>query len=315
MAVSWTNIEERVERDDRGKFDIVVPPSYIEWIEDTTDVYAKIDGVGTFVLSPWAESQFCAKLGIPLKYFKHSPGDLKIMQIRYWIRSLFEDTDRWLLRCRGSVVRGLLSNHYKPFDNHELVELWKGLGFAHKSQYELWLNDVSFHLRAIPQNRRTRGDHLGGLYPGVYIANSEVGRRGISVRATVWRKVCSNGLIAPIGAASFYKRHIWLNDRVIREEFQEAVQTAFAQSEKNLSRLVASREIFADEEVLAAELSRFDSTVVPEDQAREAIRAFRRENQRNLFTVVNALTSLARCLPADDRYELESRAGRLLARV
>lgn len=315
MAVEWSTVERQVRSDDKGKFDIIIYPSGIEWIEDTTDIYLKVDGVGTFELSPWAESQMCSKLGIPVKYFRYSPGDLKNIQLDYWIRSLFQDKDRWLLRCKGSTIRGVLSDRYRPFDNHQLLELWKGLSIAHKYRYEYSLSDLSFYMRALPRNGNGRHDGLGGLCAGVYIANSEVGRRGVSIHATVWRQVCSNGLIAPVSATALYRRHIWLDADALANDFKQAVEDALQASKKSIKQLAAARDVSSSEEELMSELARIESTAFEDYHRTLALDAFRREREHNLFGVVNTLTELAQGLPPDDRFELEARAGRLLERV
>lgn len=315
MTVEWSVIERQVKTDDEGKFDILVSPYEIEWIEDAEDIYLKVYGVGTFVFSPWAESQLCSRLGIPVKYFRHSPGDLKRIQLAYWIRRLSGEQDRWLLRCKGSTVRCALSDRYRPFDNHRLLELWKGLGYARKYRYEYNLSDQSFYLRAIPLNGEKRGDGLGGLFAGIYLANSEVGRRGVSVHATVWRQVCSNGLIAPIDATALYKRHIWDVENAVVREFEGAVGLALRESWNSVKKLAAAKDVSAGTDELMLELSRIESSALQDIHREAALESFRREGEHNLFGVVNVLTELAQALPPDDRFELEARAGRLLSRV
>lgn len=314
MAVTWKTVRQSVISDDRGKFDLLVTPGLIEWVEDVEDLYLKVNGVGTFMLSEWAESQLCAKLGVPTRYFRRSPGDFKRIQLEYWIRRNFKDDDRWLLRCKGSVIRGVLSDHYQPFDNHRFIELWEGLGISSEFNYHEMLTDVSFHLRAIPKNGRRKNDGLGGLMAGVYIGNSEVGRRGMSVQATVWRLICSNGMIGAVDSPSFYHRHIWIDELEVARRFKEAVSAALDESRSGLHRMAAATAVPATEEDLLFALGETAAAALDGHGGSFAMNSFRSGGQMNLFGVVNAMTSLARHLPADERYDLERRAGKLLER-
>lgn len=78
-----------------------------------------------FTPSPWAESQICAKLGIPVSYFRKCPNELQDSQFTYWMSDLNERSEhrdpRFLLRGRGPNLWGFLSSRYACLDNADVL--------------------------------------------------------------------------------------------------------------------------------------------------------------------------------------------------
>lgn len=311
MMWPWKKVKEQIAEDDVGKHDIVVEPGKIRWQAYDGEFLVQVDGRAPFSLSEWAECQLCARLGIPVKYFRSCPGDLKRMQVQYLIKHKYGRDTRWRLRLKGNTVRGLVSGSYQPFDNRAVTSVWESIGQSERFQYESLLDDISFFLRAIVPAGKSGGDDLGGLLTGFYIRNSEVGKSAISAGPIVYRLVCSNGLVvAQDRKALMYKRHIWIDDTAISEMLNHAVTGAIDLSLKTTELMAGSRRRPVH---LDALVHRLDELELEERLRQQAVYAFVSGGDHNLFGMVNALTSAARLLSPHERYGVERMAGELLA--
>jgi len=81
-------VRERVRRDARDKWDALSPRAEIRlhrgrlWFPEA----AQSDFAASLRPTPWATSQFCQRLGIPVAYFKRCPSDLMDAQFNHWVR-------------------------------------------------------------------------------------------------------------------------------------------------------------------------------------------------------------------------------------
>lgn len=313
MTVNWNQVKKQIKRDDAGKHDIVVDPRSIRWLIPDSRFLLETNGAGPFSLSEWAECQLCARLGIPVKYFRGCPGKLKKMQVEYLIKYRSEKGKRWRLRLKGNTVRGLVSESYQPFDNRTVASVWESIGQYERFSYESLLDNTSFFLRAIVPNGENGNDELGGLLTGFYIRNSEVGRSGISAGPIVYRLVCSNGMVVALNRkALMYKRHIWIDEADIAKMFNYAVSGAIDLSRKTTEAMADARKTSVSLDVLVQKLNELE---LEEQLRQQALDSFISDGNNNVFGMVNALTAAARELPPHERYDLERSAGRVLAEI
>lgn len=312
MTTLWNQVKKQLDKDDMGKHDIVVDPRSIRWLIPNGEFLLEADGEGPFSLSPWAESQLCSRLGIPVKYFRNCPGQLKKMQIEYLVKHRVERGKHWRLRLKDSTIRGLVSGLYQPFDNRTVASVWESLGQHNRFKYESLLDDTSLFLRAIVPNGE-RDDELGGLMTGFYVRNSEVGRSGISAGPIVYRLVCSNGLVVVQDRKAFmYKRHIWIGEGAIAEMLNHAVSGSIDLSRKTTRVMAEARKVSVSPHALVRKLDKLE---LDERLQQQTTDSFIAGSDHNVFGMVNALTAAARELPPHERYELERSAGQILAEV
>jgi len=313
MTVLWDKVKRQINKDDKGKHDIIVEPRAIRWRIPDGAFLLEANGEGPYSLSEWAECQLCARLGIPVKYFRNCPAELKKMQVEYLVKHSSEKGKRWRLRLREDTVRGLVSGSYQPFDNRTVASVWESAGQCERFTYESLLDDTSFFLRAIVPNGENGNDELGGLLTGFYVRNSEVGRNGISAGPIVYRLVCSNGLVvAQDRKALMYKRHIWIDEAAIAEMLNYAVSGAIELSRKTTEAMTEARKTSVRLDALVQKLDKLE---LEEQLRQQALDSFIAGGEHNVFGMVNALTATARKLPPNERYELERSAGRVLAEV
>lgn len=310
MALRWTEVRDLIKDDDRGKRDKLVSPVKLRWTVSQGELLVSVDGVKPHYLSPWAETDLCNWLGIPVKYFRECPAELKRMQVKFLIKNELSDKTKWRVRLRNEMVRAFVSEHYQPFDNHKVVALWEKKGDPKLFDYELMLDDTFFFLRALAQDETFSHKQLGGLQAGVFIRNSEVGRSALAMGASVYRLICKNGMVEVLEKnPSLYQRHIWIDEAELTKRLDEAVSGALELAQHTTRRLKKARRIPSDLNGLVETL---DCLKLNERVQRSVIDLFMSEGDNSAFGMVNALTAAARELNPYDRHGLEASAWRLL---
>lgn len=313
MALRWTEVRDIIKDDDRGKRDKLVSPTKLHWTTSQGELLVSEEGAKPYSLSSWAETDLCTWLGMPVKYFRECPAELKRLQVEFLIKNRLSDKTMWRVRLRNKEVRAFVSEHYQPFDNHKVVSLWEKKGNPKLFDYELMLDDTFFFLRAMAQDEAYSLKQLGDLQSGVFIRNSEVGRSALAMGASVYRLICKNGMVEVLEKnPPLYQRHIWIDEAELTKRLDEAVSGALELAQHTTRRLKKARRIPADLNSLVDTLDRFK---LNERVQQSAIDLFISEGDNSAFGMVNALTAAARDLNPYDRHGLEANAWRLLTTV
>lgn len=313
MALHWTEVRDIIKQDDREKRDKLVTPANLLWTTSGSDLMVSVDESKPQSLSQWAENDLCNWLGIPVKYFRECPAELKRLQVEFLIKNRPSDKTRWRVRLRKKIVRAFVSEHYQPFDNNKVVSLWEKKGKPELFDYQLMLDDTFFFLRALALDDVYSHDQLGGLRTGVFIRNSEVGRSALAMGASVYRLICRNGMVEVFEKNPLlYQRHIWIDEAELAKRLDEAVFGALKLAQHTTRRLKKARRIPADLENLVQTL---DSLKLNERMQQSVLDLFVSEGDNSAFGMVNALTAAARDLNPYERHGLEAAAWRLLATV
>ncbi len=223
--------------------------------------------------------------------------------------------ERWLLRAKGDALRGVLSARYARLDNDCLLDCLARVlppGFAVD-----WfsLTDESLHLRLV--DARAPRQVLPGddLMVGLHVGNSEVGRRAVTVDALVYRLVCQNGLIRLVkGKSLLHRRHLYLSAPRFQEALHGAVLGALDAAAGFLDQLQAATrtpvpDVAAVLEMLGKQEALSRSFL---EAVEQSMRCEPASQQETVWGLVNGLTQAAQRLPADDRYQVETLAGRLI---
>jgi len=335
---SFEQVREQVTADDAGKWDTLVAREHLVLKDGALTV--PLDDCGEHIesLTPtaWATGQFCQRLGIPVSYFRRCPTVLQDMQANFWLKnppveengrkgritrneSAGQKSEQWLLRARYGSLRAVLSERYTRLDNEALLgSVQQVLNTASSQGFDIkWfdLGDESLHLRLVDPTVGKEALPDDRLMAGVHIANSEVGKRAVTVDAMVFRLVCTNGLIRLVkGKSLLHQRHI----HVAQEQFADALETAVAEALKTSAGFMeqlafATREPVKDvEETLSRIAKHWSLSQSTQEQMKRSLLAERPDQQETLYGMVNALTNAAQLLPADDRYDLEVLAGHLV---
>lgn len=326
-TIRRSELFDRLYDDDLGKWD------------ETRSLNDLSMSGGSLVISPrdaerpplrvnqWATSQLCQQLGIPTSYFRRCPSELQDVQVNHWLketraREAVDDRRRsngpthWLIRGKGDLVRGILSERYSRLDNVDLIPVLEPYLFDGYVIESFSVTEVSFHLRLIrPDSKRLIrvGDEA---MAGLHISNSEVGLRALTVDSVVYRLVCTNGLILTVnGKSHLHQRHVGISERGLADRFQGAVTSALTSAQGGLDAFEASVMIpVEDPETAIAQIA--DRNELSDEFAKLVSAHLRAEPtsvQMTRFGLVNALTSAAQTRESpDERYRIEAIAGRLL---
>ncbi len=276
-------------------------------------------------LTNWATSQLCQRLTIPTAYYRRCPLGLQDEQVNYWMHRETEagstanpeKPERWLLRSKKDTLRGILSERYAKMNN---TDLFQSLEPFVKSQYEVaWLaiTDESLHLRLL--DPRLSREVLPGdrVVAGLHIANSEVGRRSVTVDALVYRLVCTNGLVRLVkGRSLMHQRHVGITPARMEMQISKAIKEAIVQGTGFMERMIwATREPLSDVEAAISTVSEtWGLSEILQTQVTTSLKQESRGQQETLYGLVNAFTNVAQTLGPDERYSLEALAGNLLER-
>ncbi len=325
-------VREQVEADDAGKWDAVARASEITLRHGRLHFpHAASDGFDMGLTpTPWATAQACAKLGIPSGYFRKCPAELRDANFNHWVqqeetlrtltqgdKEAAEGSSQWLLRAKGSTLRGVLSPKYAKLDNRQFLDALMPL-VTDAKRYQVnfaSLTEESFHLRLIdPTIAR---DVLPGdrLLVGIHLANSEVGLRAVTVDAAVFRVVCLNGLIRRVNRRSLLRqRHIHVDEPRFAEMLAEALREAVAVAAGFMEQMTfATRTPVPDPDAAIDFLGQaWNLPKATTDMIRFTLMG-ESGQQETLYGLVNAITQSAQRIGSvDDRFELETLAGLLV---
>lgn len=331
--LSLDEVHEKVKADALGKWDAFVPKHELI-VHDGRFLLPERYGVGEveeLSLTPWATMQMCQRLGIPTAYYRKCPPDLRDAQANHWLQHGHRKTngkvsgsnghsnpskrERWLLRAKGHTLRGVLSEHYTPMDDTQLLDSLRPILNGHYQVDWFGLSDESLHLRVVDPRLTQEVLKDDALSAGVHISNSEVGARSVVVDALVWRLVCSNGLIRLVkGKSLLRQRHIHISTPRFEVALEEAVAQAVQTSHEFVQGMkAATKQPVPDIEKALEKLGiRFGLPQSVQDAAKESILSERSDQQHTVYGLVNGLTRAAQALPDEERYSLEVLAGQLV---
>ena len=323
-----SELQQRIQQDDKNKWDLTVPRdrlalSYGRLVlpEEHLDEHPEL-----LTLSPWATAQACQRLGIPAPYFARCSAPLQDAQFNHWAWRTGDEPDEevdgrtgtprpWLLRCQGEGVRAVLSDRYAPLDNAELLGILIPLLEGRFEVRSIALTPESLHLRLVDPRLCREVLPNDRLMVGVHVANSEVGKRAVTVDALVWRLVCMNGLVRLVrGKSLLRRRHVSWDRPRFADALRVAVSEAVTAGAGLIDRLqTATREPVPDVAGVIRAIGRQASlTQAVQERVAQALLGTSPSQAETVYGLVQALTYTAQSLPPDDRYDLEVTVGRLL---
>jgi len=310
-----TEVLDRVRADDDGKADVVAERELLS-LHDGRLYCPTAPVTGGLALTGWATTQLCGRLGMPASYYKRCPPPLQDAQANHWL-SQSDKPERWLLRTKENTLRGLLTERYSALDNGEVLATLAPLVDPHYRVGWFELSDESFHLRLVdPKLAREVLPH-DRLVAGVHIANSEVGKRAVTVDALVWRLVCSNGLVRLVrGKSLLHQRHIAQSKPRFELALATAVREALIHGVGFIERLSWATKVPVPDvdDTLDALGRQWGLSAATVEAARTGLSDMPPDQHETLYGLVNGLTHAAQRLAPDDRYTLETLAGELVER-
>lgn len=209
-------------------------------------------------VTDWALGQLAGRLdaGLPIRYLRKCPPELQAVNVNHWIEKFDYEKDKpWLLRTQtgssNGMVRGILSERYSPFDDHEIIGILNNFFGSLQADVDInWWHrdDTGFHLRILFNDLTTNVGKLDDGTPdihkvGLHIENSEVGKKSIRITPLVWRLVCSNGMMGwATDGEVFKQRHLYLKPHEMYGRVAEAVGNALKVGDGAIEQLLEAKE-------------------------------------------------------------------------
>lgn len=313
------NLLDEANRELQFKRDLYVNPSRV--FVNPKNGRVHMEGA-EFELNDWSVGQLCNRLTIPTKYYKTLTPDLQAANANHWIEKQDREKD-WMFRTRQNdglgLVRGILSERYSPYDDHEILDIANKLvGDRDGVKVEMaYRDDTGLHVRVTFDDLTAAvGKTIDGKPDlhrvGFHLSNSEVGARSIRIQPMVYRLVCTNGLMAwRTDGEVFEQRHVYLRHHEMEHRVAEALVSSVKAGDEVLDKLMEAKETpvadpFKAIEALAA------GKKYSQKFAENVKTEWTREPEKNAFGVIQAFTAAARALKPDDRLEIETDAGKML---
>lgn len=329
MKSGFASIEDflqELQRIEYAKNDFVVPTSHMS-MEDSGSI--AVSGK-KYDLNDIAHGQLADRLHIPRNYYGLT-ADVPGLREHNVNEMLKHRAKRFTVRTIDETARAVLSDRYLPVDNlaviMETMPIFKE--FPGVEIKAATLTDTKMYLQVVfPHTKReiVKGD---AVQYGVTLTNSEVGLGAINIESTVWRLVCSNGMI---GRSLINRRHVGRriaedeNMELFRRETVAADMKAFSMKMADVIRHSLEKAQLSS---LFAPISEAAEIPVekPEDavqnitkryslrdtEAAHVLRNMYQENNLTKWGLVNGVTNAARIIDSEDRqYELERIGNDLL---
>ena len=264
-----------------------------------------------------AFTQLCARVGVPGSYikkcFESGKADLALHNFRTWA----DDTNESMfVRERDGVVRAVLSDSYRTFDGYRAMQSLKHTVDFDRfiiRQYSVTEDDL--FLRFVDREPLMT-DHDSPLFIGFTISNSDVGKGAFSVKFSLYRQVCTNGLIVTqMGGTMYQQRHAGegMNESkftVLKRCFRD--MDTIAEAVKN--QIAMSRKHNLKDYELRFFIEKANRELRLSAQASmELEMLIHGKYEPTKWGVVNGVTELSQKYTLDTRRDMETWAGGLLA--
>lgn len=275
--------------------------------------------------------QLSQRLGIPSAWVRDPekcPEPLR-NTVFNWKFEHVEPTE-YMLRLYSDDLRAVMSDQFTPFDHHELIEpVFDALeqdGLTDdvkviKSHVGDTLSSYlvfdRYRMDDDPHNIRPMGDGggSGGLYPAVYLSNSEIGTGSVRIHGGLFRSYCTNGLIIGWKADNAFRiTHRYKNKQQLALLANEAIAVAMQMSEAAGRRFLQAQAVGLERTSLKRITNRwakrYSLKVDHAERWLESLTAMHDRSGATYADVINEATELAnRIDELDDAILLERMAG------
>ncbi len=253
-----------------------------------------------------AIKQLCVQCGIPTDFWRERLTPVERAIIFNRLSREQGETER-LYRFHDNTLYGVVSPRYKKLDNIMLLDILQsaqdsGIGLM-PVNYTLSFDLTKVKL--VPTSAQ-----VGELAPMIEFTNSENGQGSLQVHAGVYRWICSNGMMVPVGDIM---RSRWMH--LGNNEIQlPDLNTVLNRSHEYLERMdrARSRYLTAGDK---AEIITGVASAMGHTAADRVVRSANREYHggRTLFDAVNSITRAAQAFQPQKQSDMERYASTLLA--
>lgn len=291
-----------------------------EQVTLTSDLNLAIGDNPDRILNGWSFSQLCRMAGVP-------KDTLNRLNPKTASRVLQETLPRsekpWQILTAEDTVRSIHGVSYTRLWNDELLTMLQEFASDFRPPPAgagggtgLYCGEQDLFCFLIDPLGWTEIDGEA-FAPGMFVWNSEVGRRTLGIQTFWFQAVCQNHIVwDAVEVVEFSRKHT-ANVRDGLDEMRFLVADLVKKRDQRRDGFVkvvrkAMRETLGEDVEQA--LAKVLEAGIPARLAEEAIESAQRQGRLTIFAVVDALTRMSqRVFYAGDRTELDAKAASLLA--
>lgn len=273
------------------------------------------------VMTRYAMSQLCNKLGIPIRYIEKCIDSGMVQLAADNMNEWLDSYDRSLfIREYDGKIRGVLSDRYMTLDTPNIMEVISSV--VDSSLYSTkgyYLSPERFHARIV-QNSMMKIDGED-LFAGIQIDSSDVGRSTLLVRFMIFKQVCTNGLCISKGeGVLFEQRHVGISLDDFHSEFRKSMSRIPILMNNAVELIEESRKPdkkYSVGRFTESELADFVERVkiktrLSDDSVSKVITFMKDKYSCTKWGLINSITEVAQDFTLERRVELEKIAGDML---
>ncbi|PEF30378.1 hypothetical protein CON39_11955 [Bacillus thuringiensis] len=323
----FNKILDSLEAEDKRKEDIMSP---INSLRVSPDFTFESEDLGKIRMTEHAFGQLCQQVynyNLPAEYFKNlfkeSPERFA-EQLNYHLIN-GKATERKFRTVRDEVggqseIRGIVSQSYIPYDNLDALRIFMDTArdLPNYDLKDVHMDDKMMFLRFIfPETEKNFGRSFDGQDDRNFIAldliNSEVGFTSIVANPSIYRLICTNGLVAKQAEYGFYKqRHMHVDPHKVNEDLRKSIVHGVETGKDILHKFEKARQITVENpyELITDYGKR---KAMSEKMLRTVRTNYDIEADKSLFGIVNSFTRTARDIKSlERRLEIEKYASRIM---
>jgi len=311
---SWEQILSKVEADDQNKWDCEdVAAGLVAYGDNESSVKLITEANAKELdMTDHAFAQVCGRLKIPPRYLRRVESRLQAECLNFDLKQVADDK-KFLLRCKGNLLRGFLSDKYSKIENRDVLDIFQEISQSmshqvrsfHLDDRGCWMKILVNDLRKWDPSNKSKE-----LFVGLLLGNSEVGARSVSVEPFVYRLACTNDMVIQTESV-IRERHMYLTPAELKIRVAKGLNAALETGGEVLDRFIGAHQEKVEKpgEVIMRIARQRGISQKMTDQIRLS---YEEEPEPTRFGVINAFTRAAQTLETDARVEMERLAGHLL---
>lgn len=304
---------------DTGKHNVFYKlPDIQEW--DSTENTFNIGGAA-FKTTSFAMKQLLKKLHIPAPYYQACSPELRDKELHEAFQEASNKVE-YCFKIKEDKIYGIVPKQYYPANTSMFVQK-----IVEQLPADCELKEYSLDLSELRMRLISKGEQFidnDTIMAGLDLRFSEVGATPFMMQTTLYRLVCSNGMMLPEGTAPTFKMPMTrfkddqfnANVSMIPDRFYKA-QKPFAElfeACKTIELPTAGGKELEGDLKTARDLI-LPSRALQRDYGDLIMEAYDHDENLTLNGLLNAVTRIARDLESSDKTTLEMSAGAFLSKL
>lgn len=263
----------------------------------------------TMTLQPNALKQLISRIGYDVKVYEGLSNDINRLAMNYLNQKYEKQTMTKFRVVDNNQVRAILSDRYEDFDVLELLETIQPVVNDMDGQVRWYDNsDQVMHLAVTFPNTSVEVKKGDVVESGIWLSDSEVGFRSVTVGLYTYTLRCTNGLIARTNGDFFRFRHIGDGD-MIRQAIKEGINAILLKSHGIIDKFKAAmNKAIKDKDTFLENICKDNQFTQSEFKELIMNMSGSNEDLDNLYGLTQAVSFAANKQSGEDAYKTQTLA-------